>query len=146
MRRIGSSTRKRAKERLCATHDSPNLCRRFFYIKALFSYGFIFTVSRGARFVAFPQKTPSVWLRGSLPWSCYRDSKPKRAKQPKNGIKHAVTPVKTERTATSWNDVPPSEASYAARRDGIRKREREQTPKARPLARQPAYPLVNSLT
>ena len=58
MRRIGSSTRKRAKERLCATHDSPNLCRRFFYIKALFSYGFIFTVSRGARFVAFPQKNP----------------------------------------------------------------------------------------
>lgn len=87
-----------------------------------------------------------MWLRGGLPWSCYRDSKPKRAKQPKNGIKHAVTPVKTERTATSWNDVPPSEASYAARRDGIREREREQTPKARPLARQPAYPLVNSLT
>ena len=56
MRRIGSSTRKRAKERLCATHDSPNLCRRFFYFKALFSYDFIFTVSRGARFVAFPQK------------------------------------------------------------------------------------------
>lgn len=57
MRRIGSSTRKRAKERLCATHDSPNLCRRFFYFKALFSYGFILLYLAALVSLHFHKKT-----------------------------------------------------------------------------------------
>ncbi len=57
MRRIGSSTRKRAKERLCATHDSPNLCRRFFYFKALFSYSFILLYLAALVSLHFHKKT-----------------------------------------------------------------------------------------
>lgn len=134
-RELRNGFARRTTARTCAV-DSFTL--RLFFLMVLF-----YCISRRSFRCISTKKPPIRWF---FVWSCYRDSKPKRAKQPKNGIKHAVTPVKTERTATSWNDVPPSEASYAARRDGIREREREQTPKARPLARQPAYPLVNSLT